>query len=52
MFVSTYIFFTHAVAGFSQISVITTVLAWLMYLVVANVMTKKLAFLNRLSLDI
>jgi|1185.fasta_scaffold185441_1 hypothetical protein len=43
-FVSTYIFFTCAVASPSQISVITTVLAWIMYLVVANLMIKKTGF--------
>lgn len=43
-FVSTYIFFTYAVASSSQISVITTVLAWIMYLVVANLMIKKTRF--------
>lgn len=43
-FVSTYIFFTYAISSPSQISVITTALAWIMYLVVANLMIKKTGF--------
>ncbi|MGN6615030.1 MAG: hypothetical protein ACTHKC_08305 [Candidatus Nitrosocosmicus sp.] len=43
-FVSTYILFTYAVASSTQISVITTALAWIMYLVVANLMIKKTGF--------
>jgi hypothetical protein len=43
-FVSTYIFFTYAITSPSQTSVITTALAWIMYLVVANLMIKKTGF--------
>jgi hypothetical protein len=43
-FVLTYIFFTYAIASSSHISVITTVLAWIMYLVIANLMIKKTGF--------
>lgn len=43
-FVSTYIFFTYEIAISSQISIITTALAWIMYLVVANLMIKKTGF--------
>jgi len=43
-FVSTYIFFTYSIAKSSQISVITTALGWIMYLVVANLMIKKTGF--------
>lgn len=43
-FVSTYIFFTYAIVSSYQISVTTTALAWIIYLMIANFMIKKTAF--------
>ena len=43
-FGSTYLLFVYAVANPSQISIATTVLGWITYLVVANVMVKKTDF--------
>lgn len=43
-FGSTYLLFAYTVASPSQISIATTVLGWITYLVVANVMVKKTGF--------
>jgi hypothetical protein len=43
-FVSTYIFFKYAIESSYQISVTTTALAWVIYLIIANFMIKKTRF--------
>ena len=43
-FVSTYIFFKYAIGSSYQISMTTTALAWIIYLMIANFMIKKTGF--------
>jgi hypothetical protein len=48
-FLSTYMMFAYTFLGGSQISIITTILAWLTYLTSANVMIKKQRFFNNVD---
>ena len=45
-FLSTYMMFAYTLLGGSQISIITTILAWLAYLTSANILIKKQRFFN------
>lgn len=44
-FISTYLFFVYSIVDSSKISVITTVLAWIFYMAIANIMIKRTKFL-------
>lgn len=44
-FTFTYLFFSYSIVDSSQISIITTVLAWILYIVTANIMIKRTKFL-------
>ena len=48
-FLSTYIMFAYTPLGGSQISIITTILAWVTYLTSANILIKKQHFFNNVD---
>jgi hypothetical protein len=48
-FLSTYMMFVYAFLGGSQISIITTILAWLTYLTSANILIKRQHFFDNVD---